>query len=191
MNNGIIFASFAMGAFAGAFVTYKVLKTKYERFAQEEIDSMREYFSNRKPRLGKKEVEESELTTNSKVYADILTSEGYADYSSIKKIEEGGPEPMKSDKPRVISPDEFGDEDYDIESLTYYADGVLTDDWDNRIEDVEGTVGIDSLTHFGDNKDDEDSVFVRNDRLKTDYEILRDERRYSDVVCGNPYPPEE
>ena len=38
-------------------------------------------------------------------------------------------------------------------------------------------VGMESLTHFGEYEDD--SVFVRNDRLKCDYEILMDERTYS------------
>ena len=87
---------------------------------------------------------------------------------------------MITDGPYVISPDEFGNEfDYEEVSLTYYADGVLTDDQDNIIEDVEGLVGLDSLNHFGEYEDD--SVFVRNDALQTDYEILADLRNYSDV----------
>ena len=47
---------------------------------------------------------------------------------------------------------------------------MLTDTYDNVIEDVEGTVGKKSLKHFGEYE--EDSVFVRNDDLETDYEIL-------------------
>ena len=70
-------------------------------------------------------------------------------------------------------------EDYETVSLTYYADGVLTDEFGNVIEDVEGMVGKESLTHFGEYE--EDSVFVRNDSLKTDYEILRDTYNYSDT----------
>lgn len=189
MNNGIIFVSFALGAAGGAYVAWQIAKKKYEQFAQKEIESMREYYSLRKARAEeKKKEEESETVTNHKAYADILNSEGYAEY---KKMEEGGAETMKSDKPYVIPPDELGDEDYEIESLTYYADGVLTDDWDNRITDVEGTVGIDSLTHFGENEDDEDVVYVRNHRLETDYEILRDLRKFADVIAGNPDPAEE
>ena len=188
MNNGIIFVSFALGAVGGAYVAWQIAKKKYEQYAQQEIESMREYYSLRKARAEEKKEEESETVTNHKAYADILNSEGYAEYA---KMEEGGAETMKSDKPYVIPPEDFGDEDYEIESLTYYADGVLTDDWDNRIEDVEGTVGIDSLTHFGDNKDDEDTVYVRNDKLKTDYEILRDLRNFADVIAGNPYITEE
>ena len=41
-------------------------------------------------------------------------------------------------------------------------------------------VGLDSLTHFGEYEDD--SVFVRNDVMKCDYEILLDHRNYKDVA---------
>ena len=37
----------------------------------------------------------------------------------------------------------------------------------------------DFADHFGEYEDD--SVFVRNNRLKCDYEILRDEGEYSDL----------
>ena len=189
MNNGIIFVSFALGAVGGAYVAWQIAKKKYEQFARNEIDSMREYYSLRKARADeKKESKESNNITDHKTLTDILNSEGYVEYA---KIEEGGAETVKSDKPYVIPYDELGDEDYEIECLTYYADGVLTDDWDNRITDVEGTVGIDSLTHFGDDEDNRDTVYVRNDRLEMDYEIVRDLRNFADVVSGDPYPTEE
>lgn len=189
MNNGIIFVSFALGAVGGAYVAWQIAKKKYEQFARDEIDSMREYYSLRKARAEKKEEMESETVTNHRAYADILNSEGYAEYENM--TEEGGAETVKSDKPYIIPYEELGDKDYEIESLTYYADGILTDDWNNRIEDVEGTVGIDSLTHFGDDEDDADTVYVRNDRLKTDYEILRDDSKFADIIAGNPYDVEE
>ena len=80
----------------------------------------------------------------------------------------------------VIDPEEFGDEeDYDQVNLTYYADGVLTDDFDNPIEDVEAMVGDYALNSFGDFEPD--AVHVRNDATKTYYEILRDERNFADL----------
>ena len=98
---------------------------------------------------------------------------------------------MEDDRPYVISPDEFGElDDYDLISLTYYADEVLADDIDEIVEDVDDVVGLDSLTHFGEYEPD--SVFVRNDRLKADYEILLDERTYPEAIQGavmiNGYP---
>ena len=49
------------------------------------------------------------------------------------------------------------------------------------ISDVDNVVGKDSLSKFGEYEPD--SVYVRNDREKTDYEILADTRCYSDIYC--------
>ena len=78
-------------------------------------------------------------------------------------------------RPYIITPDEFGDredEGYDTVSLVYYSDGILTDDVDQLVEDVDDTVGLESLNHIGEYEDD--SVFVRDERKKVDYEILKD-----------------
>lgn len=92
-------------------------------------------------------------------------------------------------KPYVISPDEFGEfEDYERISLSYYADQILADEDDEKVEDVDNVVGLESLAHFGEYEDD--SVFVRNDRLKCDYEILLDQRTYSDVIKQRPHQTE-
>ena len=92
-------------------------------------------------------------------------------------------------KPYVISPEEFGEfEDYERISLSYYADQILADEDDEKVEDVDNVVGLESLIHFGEFEDD--SVFVRNDRLKCDYEILLDQRTYSDVIKQRPHQTE-
>ena len=97
---------------------------------------------------------------------------------------------MLKDRPYVISPDDFGEEDdYEIESLNYYADGVLTDDWDNIIGNVDDIVGEESLEHFGEYETD--TVFVRNDRLRTYFEVMRDLRRYEDLPRDDKSSEEE
>ena len=82
----------------------------------------------------------------------------------------------------VIPPDSYGELGYEEVSLTYYADNVLAYDDDSVIRNVDKVVGKGSLNTFGEYEDD--SVFVRDDDKKIDYEILRDTRTYSDVV-GN------
>lgn len=165
MKNTIIkVVIFTVGAAVGSAATWKYFKTKYERIAQEEIESIKEVYSQKNQDDTAEDVSE---------YNDILDNEGYTK-SNEKKEDEN------MDKPYVISPEEFGEiEDYETYSLTYYADGVLTDEGDEPIEDIESMVGEDSLNHFGEYEDD--SVFVRNDRTMTDYEILRDIRCYSDI----------
>jgi hypothetical protein len=89
---------------------------------------------------------------------------------------------MTRTEPYLIAPEEFATrDDYDIVTLTYYADEVLTDEFDEVIYDIDGTVGEESLKHFGDYPDDPDTVYVRNEELMTDYEILLDEREYASV----------
>lgn len=180
--------TFIVGAAVGSAVTWKLLKTKYEQIAQEEIDSVKEVYSRRSESAKKPDEEphEEEYNLGQKV-ADLgYTSwDQYIEESNRRKEDE----PMLRDRPYVIPPEEFGDADgYDCISLNYYADGVLTDDWDNPIEDVESMVGKESLTHFGEYEDD--SVFVRNDHMKAEFEILLDSRNFSDVV-GNSASLEE
>ena len=185
MNNKTInFMIFVLGAAVGSVVTWKYVEKKYERIAQDEINSVKEVFSKRVAEFTE-DTEEVQIKAdhakekpNIIEYAARLRKQGYTNYSDIEVKEE---EPMSVDKPYVIAPEEFGElDDYDTISLTYYADQILADDNDEIIEDIEDVVGFDSLNSFGEYEDD--SVFVRNDRLKCDYEILLDQRKYSDVV---------
>ena len=87
-------------------------------------------------------------------------------------------------KPYIIPPEEFDQNpDYEKITLTMYSDGVLTDEYDEVIEDVDDTVGKDSLNHFGEYEDD--CVYVRDERTDRDYEILRDNRPYSEVCSSD------
>lgn len=88
--------------------------------------------------------------------------------------------------PHIITPEEFGEnEEYDTISLTLYSDGILADDADKPIDDVDEVIGKESLEHFGEYEDD--SIFVRNDKLKCDYEVLIDERKYAQILEDKPY----
>jgi len=193
MNKTINFMMFVLGVAVGSVVTWRYVEKKYEQIAQDEIDSVKEVFS-------KKEAEFTENTEarikadNAKEkpsvieYAARLREQGYTNYSDMvdEKPEEVKKEPMSVDKPYVIAPEEFGDlDDYETISLTYYADQILADDNDVIVDDVEDVVGFDSLNSFGEYEDD--SVFVRNDRLKCDYEILLDQRKYSSVIRRKPH----
>jgi hypothetical protein len=187
LNNGTIIFSFIAGAAIGSVVTWKVLKTKYDNLIQEEIDSVKEAYANRQgfDDTESKFVEECDIDLapdeeklDLKEMQKTLRELKYTNYSNDTKQEEVD---IVDTNPYVISPEAFGDkDDYETVSLTYYSDGILTDDEDNIIKDVADTVGEESLKTFGEYEDD--SVFVRNDRLKCDYEILLDTRKYSDVV---------
>lgn len=85
------------------------------------------------------------------------------------------------DEPYVITAEDFEDgEGYEPETLTLFADGVLTDWYNEVIDDVEDTVGQYVISNFDDLADG-DTVYVRNESRMTDYEIQRDYRKYSEV----------
>ena len=124
-----------------------------------------------------------------------LQNMGYVDYSNkedepVKKTEkiEEKEEVDNVERPYVIEPRYFDEyDDYNTINLTLYADGVLVDDSSNEpVEDVDETVGLDNLDHIGDYE--EDAVHIRNDKLRCDYEILCDTKKYSEIC---PHPAED
>lgn len=155
------FFIFLGGAIVGSAVTWRLMKNYYE------------------PEDYEDECEE-EPASPEEIQEQIISENGYTQYSNTVKQEEREEE-ENVEKPYVITPEEFSDSDYNSETLTYWTDGVVTDSDEERLSDdqIEELIGKDSLTHFGEYE--EDSVFVRNDSLRTDYEILADTRAYGDV----------
>lgn len=189
MNKGIKYLfAFAVGAAAGSFATWKLLQAKYQKIADEEIASMKDFYERRyteNTEEAKDENPDSEDEDDSEyfVYEDMAGK--YSTESSDE--EKGGSEVAEEKSPYVIAPGEFGNGEHELETLLYFEkDKVLTDDGYTPIGKPESLVPPDFASHFGDYDYDQDSVYVRNDRLKTDYEILRDERNYNDVVKQNP-----
>lgn len=201
MNSKLLsFLAFVMGASVGSLATWKFVEKKYKQIAQEEIDSVKEtYAKMRKDDLEAKQadleeakaklhpdasekVETPEVKPEEvKEYEDVIARHNYTSYSN--NINEKGGDVM-TDRPYIIPPEDFGDyPDYETISLTYYNDKVLTDEYNEIVDDIDDLIGEDSLNHFGEYEDD--SVFVRNDALKVDYEILLDSANYSDIAPQN------
>ena len=89
--------------------------------------------------------------------------------------------------PYVISDEQFSEENahFDKISLTYYEDDcTLADEGDEIITDVDDTVGRENLDKFGELSGDPEVVYVRNEKLDIDYEVIRLSKSYSDTVMG-------
>lgn len=183
MNNKL---AFLLGIVVGAAGAWYFVKKKYEQIAQEEIDSVKEVFSRHEESSDEKNIAEERDTKKAETAKPAL--EEYA-----KRIERAGytrqneKDKRNEKKPYVIPPEEFGqmvgdDDDYELISFTYYSDGILTDDGNEPIDDadIDYLIGRESLSHFGEYEDD--SVYVRNERLRADYEILRDLRTYEESI---------
>lgn len=185
-NKLAFFIGSLFGGLAGASITFALAKEKYVQKAESEIESIREFYKSKQDGEDTKkqdttaaEPHENEIDylRYNQLLGKYSVSNTDADISEKKQIGE--------ERPYTISPEEFGElEGYQRVSLTYYADQILADDNDELVDDIDSTVGIDSLTHFGEYEDD--SVFVRNDALQCDYEILMDYRKFSDVVAERP-----
>lgn len=96
--------------------------------------------------------------------------------------------PRSSEKPFVVTTQEFFEEDEDDYSritITYWEeDDILADEREQMIPDIDALVGHDNLKYFGKGSGDESIVYVRNDKIKADFEIVKDPRSYSEVVLG-------
>lgn len=187
MNNKVIHALiFATGAAVGSVATWQILQKRYERIVKEEIDDVKEKYSKVKEELDEAHaiMEENEQIDNETVeqlmqYKNIAKEQGYTDYEAYK-------ENPVIDKPYLIPPEECGEfDDYQIIGMTYFSDGTLVDDNGDLVEDIEGTVGVENLSRFGEYEDD--AIHVRNDRLKCDYEVVRDQKTYDEMLESAPY----
>ena len=203
MNNKLFsFIMFTTGAAIGSLVTWKAIKTKYERLAQEEIDSVKEEFS----RLSKIRKEsnnrqnEDEDTEAGDIECNDTDQDDLVEYNNITaryrsssdddETDEEGDEWSEGEVPYingpyVISPDDFASSPpgYSAQPLDYFADGVLADSWGVEL-DIEETIGEESLEHFGEYADD--LLYVRNERKEIDYEVTKDPRTYAEAVQTNP-----
>lgn len=194
---------FTAGAAVGSVVTWKYLTTKYNQLIQEEIDSVKETFgkmygSENDEGEGTDESEDTELSRPEKPVEDpdedpqdhMMRLYEYESeiarlkYASVSNREEGEGEPVIL-APYVISPDNYGEDGYETSMLTYYSDGVLEDDYWNIVMNPDDVVGDEFMNHFDEYT--ENTVYIRNEELKTDYEITRDKRTYEESQAESPY----
>lgn len=191
---------FAAGAVIGSAATWFVLKNKYEQRVQEEVESVKEALSGLTNNVEESAEEtESEDEEDAEEYHQVNWDEledldeeetdeeleEYANLTNLYSSEKGGAEKVKTKKPYVISPYDFGEiDEYHKIDLTYYADGVLEDEDGEIVSDIDELIGVDSLNTFGEYEDD--AVFVRNERLMTDFEILKDYRTYKEATGNSP-----
>lgn len=198
MSKGLyLTAGFVLGALAGSAGTWLYWKKKYEDQANEDLAARRKAAAEERQEEKKSEEPVGDKQTNETIraqinkpnimeYAKKLNDEGYTNYSgseepkTVSKME-------PDDEPYVIPPETFEEGEslgYEQISMTYYADGVVADDGDYILEDVERTLG-DFADHYGDYEDD--VVYVRNEAKLTDYEVCKDNRTYEEVSGKKPH----
>jgi hypothetical protein len=91
------------------------------------------------------------------------------------------------ERPYIIHQNEFNAEErgYNQVMWTYYAaDNILADEHEQPVAYPERVVGEDSLRNFGLGADDHDVIFVRNDKIEMEFEIVRTNKSYESAVRG-------
>ena len=210
MNKSIFgVVGFVLGAAAGSLVTWKLIEKKYMDMADDEIRSVKEMYRSKTSHVTDDEVRDisrrfveeeksqihyepddtgkeliNKLNNITATYASDDEKPDYTAYSQAKQAESTAkpaePE-VKQDDPYIIDPTEFGEfSEYEQRELTYYKDGVICENDTDMIDPYDILGDIDVEEHFGEYENDR--VFVRDDRRQVDYEILRDERTFMEVL---------
>lgn len=197
MNKLHVFLAFVAGGVCGVLGTKTYFEDLYRRQYEEDLESVKKVWTYKKP------VEDDSKEDNEPVldkeprenemyqYAKILQKKGYTNYSDtpVDTSEMTAPEvytpPENYKDPYPIPPDILGSDGYDQITLFYTEDKVLLNEDDTKVDNIEDVVGLDSLNHFGEYE--EDVLYVRNERLRTDYEVLMDPRTYPQVLEERPY----
>lgn len=185
-------AAFFCGVAVGGAAAWYCARKTYSAIAEREIESVKESFARREKRILEKS-ETPEPAPTPAVTVKVPKKESISEYAkkacegeSFTKYAQTQDKKPESyiEAPYVISPDEFGELDgYTVISLYYFDDGVLSDENGIIIEDPEEIVG-DGLERFGEYE--EDSVYVRSDPKRCDYEILRDLHSYAEFRSTLP-----
>lgn len=190
---GACIVSAAAGAVGGYFFAKRQLEEEYARIAREEIEEARVFYKKDEDAtpegaLAKRRPGETLTTLDKEIAEKGRDEDPGPDMATLNKVlsglKYGTPTVNGAKKPYVIAKDVFMNSEvgYPNVTLTYYSDEVLADETDTPVEDVEMTVGSKNLTRFGQQSDDPRVVYIRNDRLQVDYEVLLDDGSYAAAV---------
>lgn len=158
------------GFAAGAYFMHIRMRSKYQKFADEQIKDVYDHYKTKEENLDKKVAEEAQ-----KKAVELISGP----YRQERDPEMPDKEPLEPIE--IIPPEEFGeDDDYETSFLTLFADGVLAYDSDGtRVDDVEGVVSRKALDSMG--KFMPDGIHVRNHTYHKDFEIVKALQNYADV----------
>ena len=151
---------FVAGAGIGAGSAAFFLKRKYSAKAEEEIASVRDAFS-------------AELESLKAAKAEEQTNKG--------EDQPKEPEKVVREDPYAITSEEYHENKlgYFQEMLFYYADEVVANINDEKI-DPDKTIGREALKILDEGMGD--VIYIRNEKLETEWEINNDPRTFKEVT---------
>lgn len=184
MKNFILgFGSLLVGTIIGFTTGYYISKNKYLVYADKEIDSVKKLYENHfekksEDNSNEKRSSSLDIEEDNKKYTDYTkTYSGDTDGDNIA-IERPLNKRSKSKKIYSIDGVNVGELDgYKIITYIYYKDKVVADEDNNIIGDYEEILGgLLDISKF----DETGALYIRNENLSTDFEILLSDRLYSE-----------
>lgn len=210
-------ASALAGAAAGYFFCKKRLEMKYEQLYNDKLnEELKRIAATRKP-LAQQIIEEATPAETVDRGEKADKASDYTHYSRYYKVnpadnsvtempvvnldgeKDDDEEPVNDDPmeayhdvgPEVVSLAEYSALPPYFEFLTFHyyeEDDILLDDQDTIVDDVDGVVGVESLTMFGDRafdlsgEQDDNTVYVVNGKMMIAVEIVRVHGAYQDYI---------
>lgn len=207
MNKLLPIATFIGGAVIGALVGWSAHKKKYEDQLEAETESIRKTYEKKYVKISKADLPKVEDTVN-------MSEEEFKDY--VNKRAEARKEYHKitaqyQPKGEVATPDmtlaervaaqyeliyaqDYGAEQdtgetYDCVELMWFKDERLATEAEMEILDVATTIGWDAIAQF--DKTGLNTIYVRNHRLKIDYEVFKYDDTYEELLAERPHLDKE
>lgn len=189
MNKLKYLATFAAGAGFGYFFAKRYYLNRLDDILADYDDLEAEYNEIRDRKEEEEGVEETPEPSEDIIieqredHSNIVLDQQRKDYNDIILEQKYDTMPKKVrkliDHPFEIEETEYGTVyDYNLVNLSYYSDGVLTDEYDNEVDDVQEIVGdvleTSDLIPYND-------IYVRNDAKRCDYKIFIDPMTFERV----------
>ena len=195
-NERVIFGigGVVLGGIAGTLMTTAYLKKAFEDKLNEAVADVKSvYMSRYEATVSAEEALDDKVTVDNSIESveeEVSESEFDVDAYETMLRETAKTTIVDEVEPlsyiHVIDLDSFLEEpepDWDKVSLMYFEDDdTLCDPNYMLISKADTIVGPDFREWFGQLSEDENTVFIRNDNTRTDYEVMREEGTYLDAA---------
>jgi hypothetical protein len=198
--NGVLYFALCFGV--GSVATYFLVMQKFEKQAQEDINEMREEYKktitdaitdavDNLNEVSEKKQEASlfrEYDPHATEYHKITARKDAAviieprETEVETEAEKESPREEVAELPYIITPDDFANtmRFHDKITISCYDDGVLMNEEGDPVD--MDLIGIENVKRFVTGKtEDNDWMYIRNERISTDFEVERIHCNYSDV----------
>ena len=207
MNKLLPIVTFVGGAVIGAIVGWSAHKKKYEDQLETEMESIRKAYEKKYVKISKADLPKVEDTAymSEEEFKDYVNKrvEAREEYNKITAQYQPEGEVATPDmtleeraaaQPELIYAQDYTEEQdngekYDGIELLWFKDDRLATEAEMELLDVATTIGWDAIAQF--DKTGLSTIYVRNHRLKVDYEVFKYDGTYEELLAERPHLDKE